>query len=99
MVQCTNGDKALDKRTPIEQVTGKTTPIERVTGKTPDILEFLDFIFYNHVWVHENAGLGEQIFCRNLGASHRLGDQMTYYVLKANGQIIYSIHLYGGLQM
>jgi hypothetical protein len=33
-------------------------PIEEVTGDTVDILEYLDFGFYDHVSFKENAGLG-----------------------------------------
>ena len=31
------------------------TPIESVTGETTDILEYLDFGFYNPVWYHEKV--------------------------------------------
>ena len=37
------------------------TPIESVTGETADISEYLDFGFYDSVWYHENAGLGERL--------------------------------------
>lgn len=64
------------------------TPIEEVTGETPDISEYLDFGFYDYVWYWENAGLGERQLGRWLGASHRVGSQMCYYVIKQNGQVI-----------
>ena len=53
------------------------TPIESVTGKTVDILEYLDFGFYDRVWYHENAGLGERLHSRWLGVSHRIGSYST----------------------
>jgi len=59
-----------------------------VTGETPDITEYVDFGFYDFVWVRENAGLGEQILCRWLGVAHRVGSQLCYYVLKQNGEVI-----------
>ena len=43
------------------------TPIESVTGETADISEYLDFGFYDRVWYHENAGLGERLHGRWLG--------------------------------
>ena len=64
------------------------TPLEQVTGETPDITEYVDFGFYDFVWVRENAGLGEQILCRWLGVAHRVGSQLCYYVLKQNGEVI-----------
>ena len=64
------------------------TPLEELTGETPDISEYLDFGFYDYVLVHENAGLGEQILCRWLGVSHRVGSQMTYFVIKENGKVL-----------
>lgn len=80
MQQSTNRVHALHDRTPIEEL----------TGETPNISEYLDFGFYDWVWVRENVGLGEQIFCRWLGVSHRIGAMMCYYVLKPNGQVISS---------
>jgi hypothetical protein len=64
------------------------TPIEEVTGETPDITEYLDFRFYDHVWYWENAGLGERQLGRWLGMSHRVGTQMCYFIIKQNGQVI-----------
>ena len=37
---------------------GGRTLIESVTSETVYISEYLDFGFYDHVWYHENAGLG-----------------------------------------
>ena len=63
-------------------------PLEQVTGETVDISEYLDFGFYDFCWVRENAGLGENVLCRWLGISHRIGTQLAYKVLKSNGQVI-----------
>ena len=64
------------------------TPIEQLTWETPDISKYLDFLFYDYVLVHKNAGLGEQILCWWLGVAQQVGSQMMYYVIKANGQVI-----------
>lgn len=61
------------------------TPFEQVTGETPDISEYLDFGFYDRVWYHENAGLGERLLGRWLGVSHRVGSLMSYWILTKTG--------------
>ena len=64
------------------------TPIESVTGKTVDISEYLDLGFYDQVWYHENAGLGERLHGRWLGVSHQIGILMSYYILTQTGSVI-----------
>ena len=64
------------------------TPIESVTGETVDISEYLDFVFYDRVWYHENAGLGERLHGRLIGFSHRIGSLMSYYILTQKGSVI-----------
>ena len=64
------------------------TALEQMTGETPDISEYLDFGFYDWVWVHENAGLGERKLGRWLGVSHRVGSLMSYWVLTHKGTVI-----------
>ena len=64
------------------------TPLEEFTGETPDISEYLDFGFYDWVWLKENAGLGETELGRWLGVSHRVGSLMSYWVLKSNGNVL-----------
>ena len=49
------------------------TPIESLTGETTDISEYLNFGFYDSVWYHENAYLGERLPGCWLGVSHRVG--------------------------
>ena len=34
------------------------TGLEKVTGETPEILEYVDFSFYDWCWYKENAGMG-----------------------------------------
>ena len=47
-------------------------PIEEVTGETADISEYLDFGFYDRVWYHAKAGMGERLHGRWLGVAHRI---------------------------
>ncbi|MEO6564809.1 MAG: hypothetical protein ABIO63_02135, partial [Casimicrobiaceae bacterium] len=63
-------------------------PLEAITGETIDISEYLDFGFYDWIWYHENAGLGEKKLGRWLGIPKRIGSTMTYYVLTTNCQVI-----------
>jgi hypothetical protein len=67
---------------------GCCTPIESVTGETNDILEYLDFGFYNSVWYHKNTGLGERLPGCWLGVSHCVGSLMLYYVLAGECTVI-----------
>ena len=71
--------------------TGRTGH-EEVTGNTPDIAEWLDFEFYDRVWVlhqapstEENKRLG-----RWLGVAHRVGSKLCYWILLHTGQVIAS---------
>ena len=73
-----NSTFALDGRTPIEQI----------TGETPDISEYLDFSFYDWVWYRDNAGVGDNMFGRWLGVSHRVGNLMSYWTLTLTGRVI-----------
>ena len=64
------------------------TALEELTGETPDISEYLDFGFYDWVWYHENAGLGERQLGRWLGVSHKVGSLMSYWILTSKGTVI-----------
>ena len=64
------------------------TPMEIITGITPDISEYMDFEFYGWIIFRENAGLGPPTLGRWLGVSHRVGNQMTYWVLPKSGRPI-----------
>ena len=52
--------------------------LQYVADKTPDILEYLYFGFYDHVFYKENAGLRMTAIKRWLGVSHRVGGIMSY---------------------
>ena len=36
---------------------GRTT-LEALTGETPDISQYLEFVFYDRVWLKEDVGIG-----------------------------------------
>ena len=61
------------------------TPLEALTGETPDISQYLDFRFYDQVWLKEDSGLGEIKLGRFLGVSKQVGSLMSYWVLPASG--------------
>jgi hypothetical protein len=65
------------------------TGVERITGDTPDISEWLDFSFYDLVWVWDQPGeLNNPQLGRFLGIAHRIGSDLCYYVLKSNGRVL-----------
>ncbi len=64
------------------------TPLEELTGKTPNIVEYLDFGFYDWCWFKEDAGLGPEEIGWWLGVSHRIGNIVTYWVIKSNGHVV-----------
>ena len=64
------------------------TALDQLTGKTPEILEYLDFTFYDWCWYNDNTGLGEMKLGRWLGISHHVGSLMSYWVLTQKGNII-----------
>ena len=68
------------------------TGLERLSGDTPDILEWIDFSFFDLVWFHnnvktdtadDNAQLGYW-----LGIAHRIGSDLCYWVLTKSGKVI-----------
>ena len=71
---------------PLFQLHGRT-PIEALTGNTPDISEFLEFDWYQPVWIYDSAPFPEQRrnIGRWLGIAHRVGQAMCYWVLPQSG--------------
>ena len=59
-----------------------------VTGDTPDIIEYLDFRFYNWVTYHVNAGSGETLLSILLGVSHEIEQLMSYWMMALSGNFI-----------
>jgi hypothetical protein len=70
------------------------TGYEELTGNTPDIAEWLDFEFYDLVWCYykTDGDIGEPVqrLARWLGISHRVGSDMSYWVLTNSGKVISS---------
>ena len=66
--------------------------IERLKGQTVDISEWLDFDFYERVWYWDQAKMdmaSEQArLGRWLGIAHRVGSDMTYWILTDTGNVI-----------
>jgi hypothetical protein len=66
--------------------------IEAVMGHTVDISEWLDFEFYDYVWYWDEKGLDmteeQRLIGRWLGIAHRVGSDMTYWILTKSGRVI-----------
>ncbi|KAI2507370.1 Reverse transcriptase (RNA-dependent DNA polymerase) [Fragilaria crotonensis] len=66
--------------------------IEKILGQTVDISEWLDFDFYDRVWYwdhHKTDMNNEQArIGRWLGIAHRVGSDMTYWILTRAGHVI-----------
>ena len=57
--------------------------LELMKGETPDISECLEFVFYDRVWLKEDAGIRETHIGRFLESSHKVGSLMIYWILPA----------------
>jgi len=66
------------------------TPYEILTRETPDIMEYLDFHFFQLVKYYESTTFPNQheYLGRRLGLAHKVGQAMCYWILKENGQVI-----------
>ena len=66
--------------------------IESLLGQTVDISEWLDFDFYDRVWYwdHQKTDMNtEQArIGRWLGIAHRVGSDMTYWILTKAGHVV-----------
>ncbi len=66
--------------------------IERLLGQTVDISEWLDFEFYDRVWYwdHQKTDMNtdQAKIGRWLGIAHRVGSDMTYWILTEAGHVI-----------
>jgi hypothetical protein len=66
--------------------------IEAVMGHTIDISEWLDFEFYDYVWYWDEAKAdmseGQRLLGRWLGIAHRIGSDMTYWIMTQSGRVI-----------
>ena len=64
------------------------TPLEVVTGETPNILQYLDFGWYDWVWYKENAGLDVPRLGWFLGIANSANNLMSFYLLPESGILI-----------
>ena len=66
--------------------------IEKILGQTVDISEWLDFDFYERVWYwdHQKTDMNNEQakIGRWLGIAHRVGSDMTYWLLTQAGHVI-----------
>ncbi len=66
--------------------------IEKVMGQMIDISEWLDFDFYDRVWYWDQAKTDinneQALQGRWLGITHRVGSDMTYWILTESGRVI-----------
>jgi hypothetical protein len=66
--------------------------IEAVMGHTVDISEWLDFEFYDYVWYWDERKVDmakdQKQLGRWLGISHRVGSDMTYWILAKSGTVL-----------
>ena len=63
------------------------TPLDLITGETTDISEYLDFGFYDRVWIREHDGVGPTSLAWFLGVSHTVGSLMSYWVMTKSGVV------------
>ncbi|KAI2509503.1 Reverse transcriptase (RNA-dependent DNA polymerase) [Fragilaria crotonensis] len=68
------------------------TGIEIVTGEAPDMSEWIDFEFYNHVWYYDQKkieidGTGQRL-ARWLGVALRVGSDLCFWLLLESGKVI-----------
>ena len=71
----------------------RRTGYEEVTGQTPDISEWLDFEFYDLVWwldrpTKPNFTDKVRRLARWIGVSHRVGSDLSYWLITESGKII-----------
>ena len=71
---------------PLYQLHGRT-PHEVLTGNTPDNSEYLEYEWYQPVWVFDTAAFPEQrrTIVRWIGVAHRVGQAMCFWILPPSG--------------
>jgi hypothetical protein len=66
--------------------------MEEIIGQTIDILERLDFSFYDLVWFWNEQKMDmtedQRLLGHWLGIAHRMGSYLTYWILTQNGRVI-----------
>ena len=62
-------------------------------GETPDIIDYLDFTFYDWITCRKNTGLGELSIGRCLGVSHNVGHMMSSWLITVSRHVISCVSL------
>jgi hypothetical protein len=65
----------------------KRTGIKRLTGDSINISEWLDFEFYDLVWFY-TPGLKGPFFGQWLGVAHRVGGNLSYWILNSKANVL-----------
>ena len=64
-------------------------PLKRLTGDITDILEWVDYDFYDLVWYWDNQiSSNEPNIGRWLGVSHSMGSDLGYWLLAITGKVM-----------
>lgn len=74
----------------VRETFGNRTLWESLEGETPDTSALIEFDYYNFVKVRLPTGFPNDnwVLARWLGQADRIGQDLTYYVIKANGQVV-----------
>ena len=73
---------------------GTVVQVWRITGQTTDISDWLDFEFYDTVWVLNRTSMkmdtvdDERLQAKLLGVLHHVGSDLSYWVLLGSGKIV-----------
>jgi hypothetical protein len=66
--------------------------MEEILGQTVDISEWLDFDFYDQVWYWDekkkDMNIAQRKLGRWLGVAHRVGTEMTYWIITKSAQVL-----------
>ena len=70
------------------------TGMEEITGQTTDISDWLDFEFYDTVWVLNRTSMkmdrvyDKRLPAKWLGVLHHVGTDLSYWLLLGSGKIV-----------
>jgi hypothetical protein len=68
--------------------------MEEITGETTDISDWLDFEFYDTVWVLNRTSMkmdtvdDKRLPAKWLGVLHHVGSDLSYWLLLGSGKIV-----------
>ena len=79
--------ETINLSVPISRYESGRTPLEYITGETTNIIEYLDYTFYDWITYRANSGLGELLLGRWLGVSHKFVQYIQYWILPVSGTV------------